>query len=65
MPAALPCSQCGIGAPHICPMEKYIKTSSTATEAISRFLSFGVSWSASSSAAAEEEAPFAPFMLAP
>ena len=50
----------------MCPMEKYISTSSTATEDISRFLSFGVSWSASSSAAAAAgAAPFAPFKLAP
>ena len=65
IPTLLWCSQCGIGAPHMCPIEKYINTSSTATEAISRFLSLGVSRSASSSAAAAGAAPFAPFTLAP
>ena len=65
IPTPLWCSQCGIGAPHMWPMEKYISTSSTAAEAISRFLSIGVSRSVSSSAAAAGAALFTTFSLAP
>ena len=43
----LPSNQWGSGQPHImCPMEKYIRTMRNISEAMSRFFSFGVSWSA-------------------
>ena len=49
----LPSNQWGRGQPHIMwPMEKYISTSRKPSEAISRRLSLGVSWSASASRSA-------------
>ena len=38
----------------MCPMEKYIRTMRKISEAMSRFFSFGVSWSASASRSALE-----------
>ena len=49
----MPSNQWGRGQPHtMCPMEKYISTSRKPSEAISRRLSLGVSWSASASRSA-------------
>ena len=49
----LPSNQWGRGQPHImCPMEKYISTSRKPSEAMSRRLSLGVSWSARASRSA-------------
>ena len=51
----LPSNQWGSGQLHImCPMEKYIRTMRKISEAMSRFFSFGVSWSASASRPALE-----------
>ena len=49
----LPSNQWGSGQPHImCPMEKYISTAKKSREAMSRFFSLGVSWSARASRSA-------------
>ena len=62
----LPSNQWGSGQPHIMwPIEKYISTARKTSDAMSRFFSLGVSWSASASSSALGVSAAASLGLAP